>query len=70
MMLIHASIWNKEHVDVSLWPFALSHSCFIWNTVPKLNQFSPIKLLHCTMTARNYSEIQYLHTWSCPVCIL
>ena len=30
-MLIHASIWNEENVNVSLWPFALSHSCFIWN---------------------------------------
>jgi len=57
MMLIHASIRNEQNVDVSLWPFALSHSCFIWNTVPKLNQFSPIEVLSRTMTTRNYSEI-------------
>ena len=69
-MLIHASIRNKKNVDVSLWPFALSHSCFIWNSVPKLNQFSSIELLSQTMTTRNYSEIRHLHTWGCPVYII
>ena len=53
MMLIHDSIWNEQHVNISLWPFALSHSCYIWNTVPKLNQFAPVELLSRTMMARN-----------------
>jgi len=44
-MLIHASIQNEEHVYFLLWPFALSHLSYIWNTVPKLQQFALIELL-------------------------
>ena len=69
-MLIHASIRNSEFVDVSLWPFALTHSCHIWNTVPKLQQFAPIELLCRSLLEQNYTDIRYLHTWGCLVYIL
>ena len=69
-MLIHAAIRNPEFVDVSLWPFALSHSCHVWNTVPKLQQFAPIELLCRSLTERNYSDLRHLHTWGCPVYVL
>ena len=69
-MLLHAAMRNQEHVDVQLWPFAMSHSCHLWNTVPKLNQFSPLELLSRTIHTRNYSDLRHSHVWGCPVYIL
>ena len=31
-MLEHATIRNVDNVDASLWPSALNHSCYLWNT--------------------------------------
>ena len=69
-MLIHAAMRNQEHVDVQFWPFAMTHSCHLWNTVPKLNQFSPVELLSRTLHTRNYSDLRHCHVWGCPVYIL
>ena len=69
-MLIHAAIRNPEFVEVSLWPFALSHSCHVWNSVPKLRGFSPLELLSCSVSERNNNDLRHLHTWGCPVYIL
>ena len=69
-MLIHAVMRNQEHVDVQLWPFAMTYSCHLWNIVPKLNQFSPIELLSQTIHTRNYSYLRHSHVWGCPVYIL
>ena len=69
-MLLHAAMRNQEHVDVQSWPFAMAHSCHLWNTVPKLNQFSPLELLSRTIHTRNYSDLRHSHVWGCPVYIL
>ena len=69
-MLIHAAMRNQEHVDVQLLPFAMAHLCHLWNTVPKLNQFSLIELLSQTIRTRNYSDLRHYHVWGCPVYIL
>ena len=63
MMLIHEAIQNPEFVEVSLWPFALSHLCHVWNLVPKLQSFSPLELLSRSVTERNYGDLRHLHTW-------
>ena len=33
--LIHAAIQNPDNVDATLWLFAFSHSCYVWNELPK-----------------------------------
>ena len=69
-MLIHAAMRNQEHFDVQLWPFAMTHSCHLWNNVPKVDQFSPLELLSRTVNTRNYGDLRHYHVWGCPVYIL
>ena len=43
-MLVHATIRNVDNVDASLWPSALNHSCYLWNTVPKKTSMLQLKI--------------------------
>ena len=69
-MLVHATIRNADNVDASLWPSALNHSCYLWNTVPKENNYSPIEILSSVVDSRSYSDLRHTHVWGCPVYIL
>ena len=43
--LIHAAIQKLDNIDATLWPFALNHSCYVSNEVPKESSFFPSQIL-------------------------
>ena len=59
-----------DNVDASLWPSALNHSCYLWNTVPKENNYAPIEILSSMLDSRNDADLRHTHVWGCPVYIL
>ena len=69
-MLIHASMRNPDVITADLWPFALQHSAYIWNTVPKSNNYSPNEILTSVLDENNYAYLKHLHVWGCPTYIL
>ena len=69
-MLMHATIRNADNVDASLWPSALNHSCYLWNTVPKENTYAPVEILSSVLDGRYYADLRPTHVWGCPVYFL
>ena len=68
--LTHAAMRNPDNINATLWTFALSHACHIWNEVPKEGSFSPSQILSKSFSRDALQIIKSLRVWECPVYIL
>jgi hypothetical protein len=69
-MLLHAIIHWPDKADVSLWPFALEYTVYIWNHTPRQDsKLAPIKMW-TSSAFPSYSHLNQLHIWGCPVYVL
>jgi len=69
-MLIHAAMHNPDNIDAMLWPFAMTHSAYIWNITPKEGILSPNAILTKLLTNEIYNKVRSLKIWGCPVYVL
>ena len=66
--LLHAKARWPEVIHLSLWPYALRNSAYIYNLMPsQANGSSPLELFARTEIAPN---LRQLHTFGCPVYTL
>ena len=68
MMLHQALLW-PEHFDIRLWPFALHHTVYIWNRLPRIHGAAvPIEVY--TSTTQNHDNLRNERVWGCPAYVL
>ena len=69
-MLLQACLdWSKAG-KLELWPFALEHAVCIWNNVPRQDSKKTPWELFTGNNRENYSYLNKLHVWGCPVYVL
>jgi hypothetical protein len=69
-MLLHSILHWPEVADLKLWPFALDHAIFLWNSMPQRDtQLAPIEVFTSTKF-QNYRHLERCHVWGSPVFVL
>jgi hypothetical protein len=69
--MVHALLhWtDRGSDDISLWPFAVKHSVWVYNRVPNVRSgLTPLELI--TRERSDYKDLLRCHVWGCPVFVL
>jgi hypothetical protein len=69
--MVHASLhWTERGSDdISLWPFAVKHSVWVYNRVPNVRSgLTPLELI--TRERSDYKDLLRCHVWGCQVFVL
>jgi hypothetical protein len=69
-MLLHMSLHWPEQADLELWPFALEHSAYLWNHLPRSDTRLPPQELYTGSLFVSYDHLARLYTFGCPVYVL
>ena len=69
-MMLHLALRWPEAVDQSLWPFALSYACDLYNAMPRetTGWKSPDAIFSGSMD--NHQVLRHAHCWGCPAYVL
>ena len=67
-MLLHAPAHWKHDIDAYMWPMAVKYAAHVYNSLPRVNNFSPSDLFYGIRVPRN--KLQNMHAWGCPVYVL
>ena len=68
-MLIHAALHWPEHVDTSLWPFAMEYATYIYNRLPKKTVgYSPIEIF--SGSKQDDTWVKRMRVFGCPAYVL
>ena len=69
-ILLHFAIHWPQKADTQLWPFAVDHTVYLWNNMPKIDtELSPLEVFTKTLF-HNHHHLQCLHIFGCPVYVL
>ena len=69
--MVHVSLhWtDRGSDDISLWPFVVKHSVWVYNRVPNVRSgLTPLELI--TRERSDYKDLLRCHVWGCPVFVL
>jgi hypothetical protein len=69
-MLLHQAIHWPDQTRLDLWPFALEHSVYLWNHLPKKDSLMAPVELFTGSTFIVYNHIARARVWGCPVYVL
>ena len=69
-MLLQACLDWPEAGKLELWPFALEHAVYVWNNMPRQDSKKTPWELFTGNNRENYSYLNKLHVWGCPVYVL
>ena len=65
-MMIHQALLRPEYFDMHLWPFALSHTAYLWNILSnRLNGLTPTEIF--TGTKMENKDLLNQKTWGVPL---
>jgi hypothetical protein len=67
-LLLHASSHWPDGLDGTLWPMAVDHAVYLYNTLPNSHGICPADLFTGTTIPRH--KLRDLHVWGCPVYVL
>ena len=69
-MMLHLALRWPEAVDQSLWPFALSYACDLYNAMPRetTGWNSPDSIFSSSFD--NHQLLKDAHCWGCPAYVL
>ena len=69
-MMLHLALRWPDAVDQSLWPFALSYACDLYNAMPRetTGWKSPDSIFSGSLD--NYQLLRDAHCWGCPAYVL
>lgn len=67
-LLLHASTHWPDGLDGTLWPMAVDHAVYLYNTLPTSHGICPADLF--TGTTVPCHKLRDLHVWGCPVFVL
>ena len=68
-MMIHMALHWPDQADLSLRPFAMTHTAHVWNHMPKGNtNLAPIELFTGSKLT-SYDCLKQLHAWGCSVFV-
>jgi hypothetical protein len=67
-LLLHASTHWPNGLDGTLWPMAVDHAVYLYNTLPNSHGICPADLFTGTTIPRH--KLRELHVWGCPVYVL
>jgi hypothetical protein len=67
-LLLHASSHWPDGMDGTLWPMAVDHAVYLYNTLPNSHGICPADLFTGTTIPRH--KLRDLHVWGCPVYVL
>jgi hypothetical protein len=67
-LLLHASTHWPDGLDGTLWPMAVDHAVYLYNTLPNRHGICPADLFTGTTIPRH--KLRDLHVWGCPVYVL
>ena len=65
-MMCHATIMWPDQANLELWPFAMDHTEYVYNNVPKP---SPVEVRSKTFQ-NDYNYLHRLHVFGCPCYVL
>jgi hypothetical protein len=69
-MMLHQAIMWPDRADLKLWPFAMEHAAFLWNSLPREDGgLSPIEIF-TKQVVHDHSGLTNAHVWGCPVYVL
>ena len=69
-MMMHQLIHWPDEFGANLWPFAMTHACYIWNHTPRSRTgLSPYELF-TGVKDPHYLGIKRSRVWGCPVYVL
>ena len=69
-MMLHSIIHWPDVADIELWPFAMDHAVFLWNSLPRKDSLVSPDELFSGVRFPDYSHLQRSHVWGCPVYVL
>jgi hypothetical protein len=69
-MILHSIIHWPDSADLELWPFAMDHTVYLWNTLPRKDTFLLPKELYTKIHNVDNTHLQRVHVWGCPVYIV
>jgi hypothetical protein len=67
-LLLHASAHWPDGLDGTLWPMAVDHAVYLYNTLPNRHGICPADLFTGSTIPRH--KLRELHVWGCPVYVL
>ena len=69
-MLFHFAIHWPNTADIELWPFAVDHVIYLWNSLPHAkSKLSPLNFFTKNLHY-NLLDLQWLHVFGCLVYVL
>ncbi|CAJ1967493.1 unnamed protein product [Cylindrotheca closterium] len=69
-MLLHQVLHWPDEADVHLWPFAMEHAAYIWNSLPRRDTWlAPLEIFSQSRFP-NYNSLHRLHVFGCPTYVL
>ena len=69
-MMLHAIIHWPLEADVSLWPFAVDHAVYLWNSLPRSGTELAPDEIFSSCKFPSYDHLNSAHVWGCPVYVL
>ena len=68
-MMLHVIIYWPNEIHLSLWPFAMEYSIYLWNhMLGIISDIAPIKVLSGTRLDSRY--LCMAHVWGVPCYVL
>ena len=69
-MMLHAAIHWPEAYEPSLWPFALSYACHVYNSIPKIDTNLSAEELWIGAKVDHQAILEAMLPWGCPAYVL
>jgi hypothetical protein len=69
-MMLHSIIHWPDAADIELWPFAMDHAVYLWNSLSRKDTLLSPDELFTGVHHTDYSHLQRAHVWGCPVYVL
>jgi hypothetical protein len=68
--MLHSIIHWPDSADLELWPFAVDHTVYLLNTLPRKDTFLLPNELYTKIHTVDYTHLQRSQVWGCPVYVL
>jgi hypothetical protein len=69
-MMLHAALRWPEVYSASLWPFAMSYACHVYNNIPRQDTGLSPEEAYVGTKLDTEEILQSLQPWGCPVYVL
>jgi hypothetical protein len=68
--MLHSIIHWPDSANLELWPFAMDHAVYLWNSLPRKDSFLSPNKLYTKIHNVDYTHLQRSHVWGYPVYVL